>query len=114
MGTFAGPRLRAVAALLLHMVASHRRNNFDFLRFALATLVIFSHSFDMLAGSNAGNPLMAASDGQLDFGTLAVELFFILSGYLIAQSFVTSRGVGDYLKKRALRIYPAFVATCVL
>jgi peptidoglycan/LPS O-acetylase OafA/YrhL len=93
--------------------ASHRSNNFDFLRFALAALVIFSHSFDMLLGREA-NPFLRFTRNQLDGGWIAVDGFFILSGYLIAQSFLNSRSVGDYLRRRALRIYPGFLAVAVV
>jgi peptidoglycan/LPS O-acetylase OafA/YrhL len=45
---------------------------------------------------------------------VAVDLFFILSGCLIAQSFSSSHGVADYFRKRVLRIFPAFVVAGVL
>jgi peptidoglycan/LPS O-acetylase OafA/YrhL len=98
------------------VIAGHvaeRQNNFDFLRFLLAAGVIFSHSFSMQRGRDA-EPLMRFSKGQIEFGSLAVDGFFILSGYLIAQSFEHSKSVGDYLRKRVLRIYPGFVVAAVV
>lgn len=86
-----------------------RLNNFDFLRFSLATLVIFSHSFDLLHGRES-NPIIMASHGQTELGSVAVDGFFILSGFLITMSFLSSRSVGDYLCRRALRIYPGYLA----
>jgi peptidoglycan/LPS O-acetylase OafA/YrhL len=80
----------------------------DFMRFALATLVIFSHSYALLAGGDHTEPLYRLSRGQITWGGLAVDAFFILSGYLITQSWLRSDGFADYLKKRVLRIYPAF------
>jgi peptidoglycan/LPS O-acetylase OafA/YrhL len=96
------------------MLESDRHNNFDFIRFGLAALVIFSHSFDLLAGTSATNPFMVATHGQKELGTFAVEMFFIVSGFLITQSFLTGRGLRDFLKKRVLRIYPAFIMISVL
>jgi peptidoglycan/LPS O-acetylase OafA/YrhL len=87
-----------------------RANNFDALRFALATLVILSHSFPLLEGDDRHEPLHWATGGQLTFGEAAVSGFFILSGFLIAQSWEKSRSAADYFRKRAARIYPGFLA----
>ena len=98
---------------LTQQTSSHRSNNFDFLRFFFAALVIFSHSFDLLRGSGA-DPISHFSRGQIDGGSLAVEGFFIISGFLVAQSFLNSRSVFDYFKRRILRIYPGFVAAGII
>jgi peptidoglycan/LPS O-acetylase OafA/YrhL len=50
-------------------------------------------------------------------GALAVDFFFVLSGFLVAKSWEQSRTASDYLRKRVLRIYPGFavaIAFCVL
>jgi peptidoglycan/LPS O-acetylase OafA/YrhL len=98
---------------LTQQTSSHRSNNFDFLRFFFAALVIFSHSFDLIRGSGA-NPISRFSRGQIDGGSLAVGGFFIISGFLVAQSFLNSRSVFDYFKRRILRIYPGFVAAGII
>ena len=93
--------------------ASGRENNFDFLRFLLAVLVIFSHSFSLLDGHDLREPLYAVSR-QFPFGTLAVNGFFIISGFLITMSYLRSKGTLDYLRKRALRIYPGFIVAMLI
>jgi peptidoglycan/LPS O-acetylase OafA/YrhL len=98
---------------LRQQTSSHRSNNFDFLRFFFAVLVIFSHSFDMMGGKGA-NPLSRFTCGQIDAGSLAVDGFFIISGFLVAQSFINSRSVLDYFKRRILRIYPGFLAAAIV
>lgn len=97
----------------LEEVSKGRENNLDFLRFALATLVVFSHSF-ALPGYAAFEPLSRLTRGQIDGGALAVDFFFVISGFLVTQSWQRSKGVGDYLKKRVLRIYPGFLAAVLL
>lgn len=83
-------------------------NNFDFLRLNLALLVIVSHSW-LLIGRNSSDPMMLATHGQMDSGAVAVNAFFIISGFLIAQSWTRSSGWRDFLARRVLRIYPGFL-----
>lgn len=90
------------------------RNNFDFVRFALAVLVIFSHCFPLLhQGSNDYEPLSRITYGQVTFGDLAVDWFFVISGFLITHSWLRSPTTLDYLKKRVLRIYPGFIGSVI-
>jgi len=93
---------------------SMKENNFDFLRLALAVLVIFSHSFPLGTGSEIHEPLRVLTHGQMTFGAFAVDLFFVMSGFLIAGSAERSRTLGSFLRKRVSRIYPAFLVSAVL
>jgi peptidoglycan/LPS O-acetylase OafA/YrhL len=104
-------RVDSVQRRTFGTVNSGRLNNFDFLRFLLAALVILSHSYPLLWGNNERELLSMLTGGQLSFGELAVNGFFILSGFLIAQSWENSRTVSSYFKKRVLRIYPGYLAT---
>jgi peptidoglycan/LPS O-acetylase OafA/YrhL len=89
-------------------------NNFDFLRFAFASLVVLSHSYPLASGSEAREPLMLATRGQLTLGTLAVDCFFIISGFLILHSWLAQPDPLRYLTKRVMRIYPAFLIVATL
>jgi peptidoglycan/LPS O-acetylase OafA/YrhL len=97
-----------------------RANNFDCLRMILAVLVIFSHSYPLGTGNEIREPFVLATHGQTTGGSIAVDAFFIISGFLITASFERSRTLLSYFKKRACRIYPGFVvasligAICVL
>jgi len=93
---------------------SMKENNFDFLRLALAVLVIFSHAFPLVTGTEIHEPLRVLTHGQMTCGAFAVDLFFVMSGFLIAGSAQRSRSIGSYLKKRVARIYPAFIVSAVL
>lgn len=86
-----------------------RCNNFALIRFAAATLVVFSHSF-ALSGHVEAEPL-ARLTGILDFATAAVLSFFIMSGFLIVRSASFSKGILSYVRARILRIWPGLVFT---
>jgi len=87
-------------------------NNFDFLRLLLASLVIFGHSSILIDGNNSREPLSQITPEHLSMAALAVNGFFILSGFLVLQSWLKSRGILDYFKKRVLRIYPGYMMAC--
>ena len=95
---------------LFDETANAEKNNLTIVRLLLATMVILSHCFPILSGSNHSELTMRLTRGQDSTGELAVDGFFALSGFLIVQSWLRSRSVGDYLKKRVLRIYPGFLA----
>jgi peptidoglycan/LPS O-acetylase OafA/YrhL len=96
-----------------------RRNNFDALRFLLACVVVFSHSYTLVLPHAlwSHEPVYYLTRGQTSAGQLAVYGFFAISGFLVAQSWVRSRGAAEFLRRRALRLYPGFAAmtlVCVL
>jgi peptidoglycan/LPS O-acetylase OafA/YrhL len=84
-----------------------RVNNFDALRLLAALAVLVSHAF-ALAGH--GQPMI----GSAELGETAVWVFFGISGFLIAQSWVLEPRLWHYLAKRALRILPALIVVVLL
>jgi peptidoglycan/LPS O-acetylase OafA/YrhL len=95
--------------------AESRANNFGVVRLILAALVIVSHSPELLDG-NRSREIATSIWHTLSFGEIGVDGFFVVSGYLITQSFVNSADTWSYFRKRLLRIYPAFVvasAVCI-
>lgn len=90
-----------------------RKNNLDIIRFIAASLVLLSHSFPLTLGNNATEPFAVFSKGQMTFGELAVSIFFVISGFLITQSFDRSKDPIYYFKARMLRIFPGLIF-CVL
>ncbi|WP_217474549.1 acyltransferase family protein [Stutzerimonas stutzeri] len=95
-------------------VASLQRdaNNFDFLRFVAACAVVVGHCY-WLSGAGASEP-MRLFTGSLDTADIAVNLFFAMSGFLIAASWMNSRNVLNFAAKRALRIFPALCVSVLL
>jgi peptidoglycan/LPS O-acetylase OafA/YrhL len=92
---------------------SGRKNNFDVLRLIAAIAVIFSHSYDT-GGSKLDEPLVRFSHAQMSIGEFSVVLFFVISGFLITQSFDRSQDVLKFIKARALRIFPAIIVLVLL
>jgi peptidoglycan/LPS O-acetylase OafA/YrhL len=92
---------------------NERKNNFDIIRFLAATLVIFSHAYP-LTGNAGSEPFGILSNGLMSFGGLAVKVFFVISGFLITQSFDRSKDVIQYSKARILRIFPALIVVVLL
>ncbi|AXQ23921.1 acyltransferase [Acinetobacter wuhouensis] len=86
-----------------------RKNNLDIIRFIAASLVIFSHAFPIVYGKGNEDPLAILLHGQTTIGGIAVGAFFIISGFLICQSFQRSKSLKDYILARSLRIFPALI-----
>lgn len=78
-------------------------NNLDLVRFVLAAMVFVSHAHD-LSGVAELSMLSAAISS-----TLAVQAFFVISGFLIFQSYDRSSTPRSYTLKRIRRILPAYV-----
>lgn len=100
--------------LLIPTKTKNKDNNLDFIRFVAASLVIFSHSFPLTQGSNKFEPFNILSHGQTTLGTIAVYIFFIISGYLITQSYLRSKNILLFGAARILRIIPALLVVTIL
>jgi peptidoglycan/LPS O-acetylase OafA/YrhL len=71
-------------------------------------MVIASHVPEVVDG-NTSRELLTRTFGSMTFGELAVDCFFIVSGFLITSSYLNSSTIRSYLIKRVARIYPAFI-----
>lgn len=89
------------------------RNNLDFLRLVFACFVLITHSY-VLSLSNKQDFISLLTSGQINCSSLGVKGFFIISGFLIYRSALSSKNVLDYLVKRVLRIYPAFIVMLIV
>lgn len=92
----------------------NQTNHFNSIRLAMAALVIWSHCFAIYYGTEDFEPISLLLNGSYNAGNVAVRVFFIVSGFLIAQSFERSSSTYSYMRKRVARIYPGyFVATAI-
>lgn len=88
-------------------------NNFNFLRLLLTVLVLLSHSPELIDGDRH-REILTSLFHTISFGELAVNGFFLLSGYLITQSWQRTPQLLNFLKKRILRIYPGFIVATLM
>lgn len=77
-------------------------NNIDLIRLSLALLVVGQHLRD-LTDVQVIRDLFA-----LCSGLFAVQAFFVISGFLVIQSFENTGNIKLYTIKRVRRIYPAY------
>lgn len=97
--------------MLLDQILNPRNNNFDIFRLLAAMLVIYGHA-----------PAFVSSPGPADIvyrlvnfdysGSLAVKFFFMLSGLLVTVSLMNRPFLGEFIIKRAARIFPGLIV-CV-
>jgi peptidoglycan/LPS O-acetylase OafA/YrhL len=90
-----------------------KANNFDAIRLFLALAVVYSHSYSFYFGNESAEVFHVVTNGMRTAGGLAVQCFFIISGFLILHSYVRSRSLGDYLLKRVRRIHPGFIVAVI-
>ena len=90
-----------------------RDNHFNLIRLVLASLVILSHAPELVDGDRH-RELLTRAFGTLSFGELAVDGFFILSGFLICQSWANAPKFRPFLVKRVLRIFPGFIVASLV
>lgn len=78
-------------------------NNFNLIRIAAALGVFISHCFPLSGYSFGGKPQL--------LGFLSLNVFFIISGFLVTKSYFNRESTFSYFRARALRVFPAlFVA----
>jgi peptidoglycan/LPS O-acetylase OafA/YrhL len=80
----------------------YRKNNLGLVRFLLAIVVFVAHFLELTQIKDLSFLTPWAKS------VLAVQLFFMLSGYFSVSSFERSKTVLSFFIKRFLRIYPAY------
>jgi len=96
---------------LLAEQTAGRANNVLAIRYAAAASVILFHCYALTQRWN-DEPLYAAF-APMNLGALGVEVFFVLSGFLVTQSWLQHASPKAFVMARVLRIYPALVAATV-
>jgi len=84
-----------------------KQNNFDFLRFYFAFVVVIGHLI-IISG------VQSFKKYGIYFDTYtSVTAFFCISGFLISQSYIKTKSIKSYFEKRAARLLPAYIFVIV-
>jgi len=83
-----------------------RRNSINAIRLFFCVSILLLHCVPLSGHGTMPKWIFADT-----LGTYALSGFFALSGYLITSSRFSSHSTKDYLWRRVLRIYPAWVAS---
>lgn len=94
-----------MAEPLSRRLGERRDNNYNLLRFLAAASVIVSHAFPM--SGVVSDPLERLVGFSL--GHLAVDVFFVISGFLVTGSLLSRRDLASFAVARALRLFPVLV-----
>src|ERR1700740_34366 len=107
------PQIHVAGEAILRRKSS-RNHQFDLLRIIFATLVLLSHAPEITDGNASRELFHRFTGAPMTFGTLGVDGCFILSGYLIVQSWLGDPELINFLRKRVLRIVPGYLVAVVL
>ncbi len=97
--------------MLLSEYTTNRDNNFNLLRFMAAFVVLVTHSFSLVSGNILDEPLRTTLGMSL--GDIAVDLFFVTSGFLITSSYLNRGNLIAFVWARVLRIYPGLIVAMI-
>lgn len=86
-------------------------NFFTPLRFIFAYMVLIGHAFVVVLGDSSNEPHIFF---ELTFSFMAVNLFFIASGFLVTGSMLYRKNVASFASARILRIFPALIVHVLL
>lgn len=99
-------------SISLEKAIQRENNNFDLIRLIAALAVIFGHSFYLFPTNGYIDPVSKLFVDDYS-GSLAVYLFFFLSGIFITSSFDRSKSPVKFILARVFRIWPALII-CIL
>jgi peptidoglycan/LPS O-acetylase OafA/YrhL len=92
-----------------------RVNEIDLLRFLAAlSVVLYHYAFRGYAANGLSvmpYPYLAPA---AKYGYLGVELFFMISGFVVLMTAAASERLRDFCISRIVRLYPAFWACCTI
>lgn len=100
------------ASVTLRSALRGRGNGIGFIRLIAASLVVVGHSASF--GGYGRSIPDQLTGGQIPEGRLPVDVFFVLSGYLITESWFRLGSVRAFAWHRFLRIYPAYLVCVAL
>ena len=89
-----------------------RDNNFNLIRLVAALTVLTTHCFALAIGTDDAEPFQESLG--MTMGDIAVDVFFITSGFLVTASLLTRQNIIEFVWARILRIFPALLLMLLL
>lgn len=90
-----------------------RVDNFLLIRIVAASMVIYGHATAIAPAVNQEDFFVWLGVGHYS-GHIAVNIFFMVSGFLVTGSLLRQRNVLNFFKLRALRLVPGYLVNLVL
>jgi peptidoglycan/LPS O-acetylase OafA/YrhL len=84
---------------------------------AIIMILVFHYINNPLTISQTSHPILKLLEKSTEWGWTGVDLFFVLSGFLIGSILLTNRSEDNYFKafyaRRVFRILPAYALLLV-
>lgn len=90
-------------------MSQRKCQNLHFIKFIAAIAVMFFHAFSIATGDSSEECIVYITNGELNFGMLAVSIFFLVGGFFIAKSIQRLKTGKAYFKARMRKILPPLV-----
>ncbi|WP_313556683.1 acyltransferase family protein [Agrobacterium cavarae] len=95
------------------MSTKDRNDTVDTIRAVLVFSVMLYHFTVRWKGENLYN-FDGSFSSRLHYGSLGVDLFFIISGFFVVHTLTSAGTAFVFIKKRVLRLYPALIVAAVI
>ncbi|MCH9754125.1 MAG: acyltransferase [Alphaproteobacteria bacterium] len=92
-------------------ILNRKDNNFDIMRLVAAWMVLYSHAFALYDDSL---DVFVTSINYSPCSGIALHIFFVISGYLITQSYLYRKNIKIFTVSRLLRLLPALIVVVLL
>lgn len=102
-----------VYGMILSELLKKENNNIDIFRVVAACMVIWGHAY-VLSPENGKIDLISILLPGDSSGSLAVKIFFFLSGLVVTNSLLIKKDPVAFIVARFFRIWPALILTCFI
>ncbi|EAW6533880.1 acyltransferase, partial [Salmonella enterica] len=99
--------------MLLSSYLKRDNNNLDLVRIIAACMVIYGHAY-AISPQVGKDDIIHQLIGFDYSGSLAVKIFFFVSGLVVTNSFFSKRNINDFVSSRFFRIWPAFATVVII
>lgn len=116
-----GLRLAALSNAIAGYAASwgdvdqymEKLQNLQLMRAVAAVLVVWAHAIDVV-GKRDQDAFQIAWGALENFGAVGVDVFFVISGFIVSLTAERSRSVMQFLLARLVRIWPLYLIATVV